>query len=336
MKTPWFELAPRERRLYLGSRPTAPAEPALSGPDWLQASPWRIERSLKRALARPGGGWYAVDASRAIGEARSYAVAGRDLVFWRDRGEVLVAPDACPHLGARLGGARVCDGRIVCPWHGLSLGREGHGAWRPAKAHDDGVLVWVQLDDGEAPLPAPPLPERPARAIDAVVRAEAACEPRDVLANRLDPWHGAWFHPHSFDRLVVTDAGEDLLQLRVSFRVLGPVCVEVDCTFHCPGPRTIVMTIVDGDGRGSVVETHATPLGPGRTAIVEATLATSERPTFGRVLPAAPVVRWFMERAAARLWVDDVAYAERTYALRAARGAAQGREVAGPATGAYR
>ncbi|WP_435844405.1 DUF5914 domain-containing protein, partial [Streptomyces griseus] len=24
------------------------------------------------------------------------------------------------------------------------------------------------------------------------------CEPQDVVANRLDPWHGAWFHPYSF------------------------------------------------------------------------------------------------------------------------------------------
>lgn len=326
MKTPWFELSARERRLYLGARPTSAARAALDGPDWLQASPWRIERSLRRALARPAGGWYVVDGSRAIaGEARSYTVAGRDLVLWRDRGEVLVAPDACPHMGARLGGAPVCDGRIQCPWHGLALGREGHGAWRPAVAHDDGVLVWVRLDDGETATEAPILAPRPATAIDAVIRIEAACEPRDVIANRLDPWHGAWFHPYSFDRLVVTEADDDVLRLRVSFRVAGPVCVEVDCTFHCPEPRTIVMTIVDGDGVGSVVETHATPVGPGRTAIVEATLATSDRAGFGRLLPAAPVVRWFMERAARRLWVDDVAYAERTFALRAKAEAAPAR-----------
>lgn len=77
------------------------------------------------------------------------------------------------------------------------------------------------------------------------------------------------------------------------------------------------MTIVDGDGVGSVVETHATPMGSGRTAIVEATLATSERAGFARVLPVAPAVRWFMERVARRLWVDDIGYAERAYDLRA-------------------
>jgi hypothetical protein len=65
--------------------------------------------------------------------------------------------------------------------------------------------------------------------------------------------------------------------VRVSVRVLGPLAVEVDATFHCPDPRTIVMTIIEGEGVGSVVETHATPIGPGRTAVIEATLATLQQ-----------------------------------------------------------
>ena len=47
------------------------------------------------------------------------------------------------------------------------------------------------------------------------------------------------------------------------------------------------MTIVRGDGLGSVVETHATPIAPGRTAIIEATLATSDRPGFALAARAA-------------------------------------------------
>jgi hypothetical protein len=76
------------------------------------------------------------------------------------------------------------------------------------------------------------------------------------------------------------------------------------------------MTIIGGDGEGSVVETHATPIGPGRTAVVEATLATSDRPQFALALGAARVIRPLIERAAARLWVEDIAYAERRHALR--------------------
>jgi len=35
------------------------------------------------------------------------------------------------------------------------------------------------------------------------------CEPDDVLANCLDPWHGAWFHPYSFANLRVTSVPDE-------------------------------------------------------------------------------------------------------------------------------
>jgi len=76
------------------------------------------------------------------------------------------------------------------------------------------------------------------------------------------------------------------------------------------------MTIIGGEGEGSVVETHATPICPGRTAIIEATLATSDRYQFKMAQLVAGFVRPFMERSAQRLWVDDAAYAERLYRLR--------------------
>ena len=90
-----------------------------------------------------------------------------------------------------------------------------------------------------------------------------------------------------------------------------------------PEPRTIVMRILEGEGAGSVVETHATPLGVDRngvprTAVIEATVATSPRPGFGVARRMAPVVRPLMRFAARRLWRDDLAYAERRYALRSA------------------
>ena len=30
-----------------------------------------------------------------------------------------------------------------------------------------------------------------------------------MIANRLDPWHGAWFHPYAFSHLVVDDSARD-------------------------------------------------------------------------------------------------------------------------------
>ncbi len=156
--------------------------------------------------------------------------------------------------------------------------------------------------------------------MEGVIRMEARCDPGDVIANRLDPWHGVHFHPYSFGVLKVLDQDEKRLKVRVAKRLIGRVCTEVDATFHSPEPRTIVMTIVEGEGKGSVVETHATPIEPGRTAIVEATLATSDRPGFRVALSLSRFIRPFIERSARRLWVDDAAYAERLYDLRAGPG----------------
>jgi len=307
-------------RLYtLGNPPTAPAASISEAPDWVQANPARIERALALALDLPGGGWYVADASaRITAVPRAITVAGRPLVLWRaPGGRLRAAPEACPHMGASLACARTRGDNLLCPWHGLELGDGPHGRWIPYQIHDDGVLAWVRVDDAGEPLTdAPILAPRPARCVAGVIRVEARCEPADILANRLDPWHGAHFHPHSFARLKVLEDRGDCLTVRVAYRVFGPVAVEVDATFHCPDPRTIVMTIIDGEGRGSVVETHATPIEPGRCAVIEATLAVSDRRGFALARRLAGLWRGAITRRAARLWVEDVAYAERRYAQR--------------------
>ena len=205
---------------------------------------------------------------------------------------------------------------------------QGFG-WKTFPSHDDGVLSWVRLDaaGGEPPLDQPVFPARPTGAtLAAATRLEGVCEPSDIIANRLDPWHGAWFHPYSFTRLeVLTTPTEesDRFLVAVTFR-LGRLGVPVVAEFSSPQARSIVMRIVDGEGAGSVVETHATPLFSGsdgrpRTAVIEAVVAQSDRAGFQRALGAAPLIAPLMRYAAGKLWRDDLAYAERRYRLRAGR-----------------
>ena len=82
------------------------------------------------------------------------------------------------------------------------------------------------------------------------------------------------------------------------------------------------MHIVEGEGIGSVVKPRhpvgAGPDGRPRTAVIEAVIAQSDRTGF-RYSDAAPLLRPVMRPAAARLWRDDLEYAERRYALRAKR-----------------
>ncbi|GGY83184.1 (2Fe-2S) ferredoxin [Streptomyces omiyaensis] len=302
---------------------------------WRQARPAAIAAGLKRAASRPSGNWYVVGASEDIRADRPAGrnVAGTEVVLWRDaRGEVRAGSGVCPHLGAALKDGVVRCGTLICRWHGLALDGSPFAGWEPWPVHDDGVLVWVRLDrvGGEEPTALPVVPPRPpgGAAIAAVYTGAGVCEPEDVVANRLDPWHGAWLHPYSFVDLEVLSApaddaadAADALVVRVSFKVVGRAVVPVTAAFTAPEPRTVTMRIVEGEGAGSVVETHATPLTPAgagrpRTAVVEAVLATSDRPRFGAVMALAPLLRPAMRSAAGRLWRDDLAYAERRWRLR--------------------
>jgi Domain of unknown function (DUF5914)/Rieske [2Fe-2S] domain len=303
-------------------------------PTYRDAAPAIIDAALRRSQSRPSGNWYVLADRAAIRNMPvGVSVAGLELVVWRgEDGALHVGPGACPHLGADLSTGTVDGSALICPWHGLRLDGGGEFGWRPYPSHDDGVLAWVRLDSigGEPPTERPVLATRPSGAqLDAVIRLVGTCEPRDIIANRMDPWHGSWFHPYSFTRLEVltcpppddeVPAEFDRFLVAVTFRV-GRLGIPVVAEFTSPEPRTIVMRIVDGEGSGSVVETHATPLGTGpdglaRTAMLEAVVAHSDRPGFVHALRAAPLITPFMRRAATRLWRDDLAYAERLFQLR--------------------
>lgn len=302
-------------------------------PTYRDAQPAVIDAALTRSQHRPTGNWYAFAASGAVRAGRPFGtqVAGVELVAWRDQQRTLrVGPRSCPHLGADLATGIVHGGNLICRWHGLTLdGGACEFGWRPVPSHDDGVLAWVRLDGagGEAPLQHPMIPARPTGdTIATVTRLIGVCEPPDIIANRLDPWHGAWYHPYSFSRLeVLTTPTEhiDKFLVAVTFR-LGRFGVPVVAEFTSPTARSIVMRIVDGEGIGSVVETHTTPIGPGidgrpRTAVIEAVIAHSDRPGFKQARRAGPLITRLMRYASARLWQDDLAYAERRYQLRTAK-----------------
>ncbi|MFJ9467934.1 DUF5914 domain-containing protein [Streptomyces caniferus] len=326
--------ARRPARLPLRLR-RGPVRWEAQRPTWREAKPMLLADAVKAALARPSGNWFVLGASGDIGAHRSFGrtVAGVEVVAWRDAaGRLLAGPGACPHLGAPLDRSPVHGGTLRCRWHGLALDGAPFAGWEPFPAHDDGLLAWVRLDEagGEPPLPEPVLPLRPrtAGAVTAVHTVTGVCDPEDVIANRLDPWHGAWFHPYSFVDLTVVDPSpqrgterSEGIAVEVSFKVAGRAVVPVTARFTAPEPRTVVMHIEAGEGQGSVVETHATPLGPDdrgrpRTAVTEAIVATSRRPGFALAHAAAPALRPLMRAASRRLWRDDLAYAERRWELR--------------------
>ncbi|OBI48275.1 2Fe-2S ferredoxin [Mycobacterium kyorinense] len=306
---------------------------ARQKPTYRDAKPVIINAALDRSQRRPTGNWYAFAASREIRTDRPFGVvvAGVNIVAWRDqRHRLHVGPRTCPHLGADLATGVVHDGTLMCRWHGLAFDGEGCDySWAPLRGYDDGVLAWVRLDDigTEPPSEKPSISHRPTgETVHTVAKVVGICEPVDIIANRLDPWHGAWFHPYSFTSLEVLSTPteqDDRFLVAVTFR-MARFGVPVIAEFTCTDARTVVMRIMEGEGVGSVVETHATPIGPGadgrpRTAVLEAVVAHSSRPGFPLASRLSRVIAPLMRYAATRLWRDDLAYAERRYQLRAGR-----------------
>ena len=77
-------------------------------------------------------GWYFVASRQDVQRARLLQKTwmGESIVVWCDvDGNVCVAESFCPHLGSDMGpetGGRVCEGRLVCPFHGFEYDTKGH------------------------------------------------------------------------------------------------------------------------------------------------------------------------------------------------------------------
>ena len=76
-------------------------------------------------------GWYFVAARRELQKAKPLRKTwmGEEVVVWADDiGQVCVATAYCPHLGSDLGpetGGRICEGRLICPFHGFEYDTTG-------------------------------------------------------------------------------------------------------------------------------------------------------------------------------------------------------------------
>jgi len=181
--------------------------------------------------------WYAVDRSVDVQDApRSARLLGRDLVLWRGpNGNVIAAPDRCPHRESPLSVGWVEAGCIVCPYHGWTYGDEGRcvkvpsaneGVPPPPRAHlhtyhctERYGLVWVCLGEPAAGIPEIEQEHDPAfRRINTPVDTWRTSATR-MVDNFLDITHFPFVHVGTFGK------GQDT---RVPKLDLG----ELDDDFH--------------------------------------------------------------------------------------------------------
>jgi phenylpropionate dioxygenase-like ring-hydroxylating dioxygenase large terminal subunit len=119
---------------------------------------------------RLAGEWFAVAWSREVlpGKLVARKLMGRDIVLWRSAEAIHCWRDLCIHRGAQLSLGKVCNDRLVCPYHAWEYGASGQCVHIPSQpdqpppakaraqtyqAHERYGIVWACLGEPLGDLP---------------------------------------------------------------------------------------------------------------------------------------------------------------------------------------
>ena len=145
----------------------------------------------------------------------SRRLLGEPLVLYKDtQGQIVAAPDRCPHREAPLSAGKVDRGVLTCCYHGWQFGDGGRCVRIPSADADFPIprnshlpcypatvkhgLVWVCLGDPVADIPDISQENDPAfRRINNPVQEWSACTLR-MTDNFLDIAHFPWVHLGTF------------------------------------------------------------------------------------------------------------------------------------------
>ena len=83
----------------------------------------------------PKNTWYVAGTPAEIDDRPlGRQVCGEKIVFYRGaEGKVAALEDFCPHRGAQLSLGQVCEGKLVCGYHGLTMGCDGKAVSMPGQ-----------------------------------------------------------------------------------------------------------------------------------------------------------------------------------------------------------
>jgi len=158
--------------------------------------------------------WFPIAVAAEVGERPvSAQLLDLDLVAFRTLEGVCVALDRCPHRGMRLSRGWICEGQIVCPYHGLHF--EGTGRCTAIPSEPDAVisrrldlqifpaveafgLIWTSLARGPLTLPAFEAWDDPGFQSIVCPVVDIAGAPGRQVEGFLDVAHFAWAHTTTF------------------------------------------------------------------------------------------------------------------------------------------
>ncbi len=194
----------------------------------------------------PRNTWYVACTPDEIDEKPlGRQICGEHIVFYRaGDGQVAALEDFCPHRGARLSLGSVCEGQLVCGYHGLTMGCDGKTVSMPGqrvggfpKIRNYPVVerygfIWVWPGDAALADPATihhlEWADNPEWAYGGGLY-HVACDYRLMVDNLMDLTHETYVHSTSIGQKEIDETpvstkteGEQVVTRRTMEGVMAP------------------------------------------------------------------------------------------------------------------
>ncbi len=194
----------------------------------------------------PRNTWYVACTPDEIDEKPlGRQICGEHIVFYRGAdGQVAALEDFCPHRGARLSLGSVCEGQLVCGYHGLVMGCDGKTVSMPGqrvggfpKIRSFPVVerygfIWVWTGDAALADPACihhlPWADNPEWAYGGGLY-HVACDYRLMVDNLMDLTHETYVHSTSIGQKEIDETpvstkveGDQVVTRRTMEGVMAP------------------------------------------------------------------------------------------------------------------
>ena len=194
----------------------------------------------------PKNAWYVACTPDEIdGKPLGRRICNESIVFYRGpEGRVAALEDFCPHRGAPLSLGRVCEGKLVCGYHGLEMGCDGKTVAMPGQrvrgfpairsypVVERYGFVWVWPGD---PAQADPATihhlhwaDNPAWAYGGGLY-HIACDYRLMVDNLMDLTHETYVHSTSIGQKEIDEApvstkveGDHVITSRFMDNIMAP------------------------------------------------------------------------------------------------------------------
>jgi len=194
----------------------------------------------------PKNAWYVACTPDEIdGKPLGRTICGEAIVLYRGPDNVVAAlEDFCPHRGAPLSLGKVCDGKLVCGYHGLEMGCDGKPVAMPGQrvrgfpairtypAVERYGFVWVWPGDAAKADPAAihhlEWAENPHWAYGGGLY-HIRCDYRLMIDNLMDLTHETYVHSTSIGQKEIDEAapatkteGDHVITSRFMNNIIAP------------------------------------------------------------------------------------------------------------------